>query len=120
MANTGNRGGLGFTEQQRGHDPNRPGSTTGTGQTSRQEEQGVLGTIKDKASELASGVGATAEQAWETTRNVASNVASTAEDAWDSVSSFMRRYPMATFFIGAGVGFLLAELFTGRSSSRSY
>jgi hypothetical protein len=85
------------------------------GPTGRQEEQsGVLGTIKDKASELASGVATTAEQAWDTTRNVASSVASTAEEAWDSVSSFMRRYPMATFFIGAGFGFLLAQLFTSR------
>jgi ElaB/YqjD/DUF883 family membrane-anchored ribosome-binding protein len=114
MANPGNRG---VFPEQRGQEQGRQ-STTGN----RPEEQasGVMGTIKEKASELASNVGSTAEQAWETTRhaaeNVASTVASTAEDAWDSMSSFMRRYPLATFFIGAGVGFLLAELFTSRRS----
>lgn len=116
MANTGNRGMGGFTEQQRGQESGRGQTSTGT----RHEEQGVMGTIKDKASDLASGVASTAEQAWETTRqtaqNVASTVASTAEDAWDSVNGFMRRYPMATFFIGLGFGFLLAEMFTRRRS----
>jgi ElaB/YqjD/DUF883 family membrane-anchored ribosome-binding protein len=108
MANPSNRG-VGFPEQQRA-----PGT--------RAEEQaaGVLGTMKEKASEVAGAVASTAEQAWDTTRhaaqNVASSVASTAEDAWDSMSHFMRRYPMATLFIGAGFGFLLAELFTRRRS----
>jgi ElaB/YqjD/DUF883 family membrane-anchored ribosome-binding protein len=112
MANPGNRGV--FSEQQRGHEAGRGGN--------RPEEQaaGMMGTVKDKASELASNVASTAEQAWDATRetaqNVASTVASTAEDAWDSMSSFMRRYPIATFCIGAGFGFLLAELLTSRRS----
>jgi ElaB/YqjD/DUF883 family membrane-anchored ribosome-binding protein len=118
MANPGNRGGLGFTEQQRGHEPGRTGGQGNTGQGSKVEEQasGVMGAIKDKASELASGVASTAEQAWDATKNVAQNVASTAGDAFESVTSFMRRYPIATFCIGAGVGFLLAELLTSRRS----
>ena len=107
MANPGNRG---------------VGSMGGTshtgGQGNRPEEQSVVGTIKDKASELASNVASSAEQAWDATRqtaqNVGSTVASSNEDAWDSVNSFMRRYPVATFFIGAGFGFLLAELFAPR------
>jgi hypothetical protein len=118
MANPGNRGMGGFGEQQRGHEAGRGTGSTGT--ATRHEEQGVMGTVKDKASDLASGVASTAEQAWETTRqtaqNVASSVASTAGDAWDNVSSFMRNYPVATFFIGLGCGFLLAEMFTNRRS----
>jgi ElaB/YqjD/DUF883 family membrane-anchored ribosome-binding protein len=119
MANPGNRGVGGFTEQQRGQEAGRNPGQAGN----RPEEQGaggVLGTIKDKASELASNVASTAEHAWDTTKHVAQNVgstvATTAEDAWDSVSGFMRRYPLATFFIGAGVGFLMAELITWRRS----
>jgi ElaB/YqjD/DUF883 family membrane-anchored ribosome-binding protein len=111
MANPGNRGV--FSEQQRGLEAGRsPGAT--------EQAAGIMGTVKDKASELASNVASTAEQAWDATRqtaqNVASTVASTAEDAWDSMSSFMRRYPIATFCIGAGFGFLLAELFASRRS----
>jgi ElaB/YqjD/DUF883 family membrane-anchored ribosome-binding protein len=79
-----------------------------------------LGTVKDKASELASGVAHGAEQAWDATRhaaqNVTSAVGSTAGEAWDSVSGFMRRYPLATLGIGIGIGFLLAELLMPRRS----
>jgi hypothetical protein len=114
MANPGNRGVGGFGEQH-GQDAGRGGTAT------RHEEQGVLGTMKEKAGDLASGAATAAEHAWETTRqtaqNVASTVASTAEGAWDSMSGFMRRYPVATFFIGVGCGFLLAEMFTSRRYS---
>jgi len=107
MAIPGNRSGLGLTEQQRGH---------GAGQGSKAEEhsEGVLSTIKDKASELASGVAGTAEHAWDATKNVASTVASTAEDAWQGMTNFMRRYPMATFGAGCGLGFLLAMVLLPR------
>jgi ElaB/YqjD/DUF883 family membrane-anchored ribosome-binding protein len=106
MANPGNRG-VNFPEQR--------------GQGSRTEGAGgVMEGLKEKASDVASGVASTAEQAWDTTRHAvsqaASTVASTAEDAWDSVSSFMRRYPLATFAIGAGFGFLLCGLLAMRRS----
>jgi ElaB/YqjD/DUF883 family membrane-anchored ribosome-binding protein len=121
MANPGNRGGFGFAEQQRGHDAGRTSTQMGGGQGNMPEEQGatgVLGTIKEKASDLASGVASTAEHAWDATRHAAQNVASTvatgAEEAWDSVTGFMRRYPLATLGIGVGIGFLLAELLMSR------
>src|SRR5438132_6640801 len=85
-----------------------------TGQGSRQQETagGVLGTVKETAQNLASSAASTAENAWEATREMAGNVGSTvanaAEDAWDSVTSCMRRYPLATFACGVGLGMLLA------------
>ncbi len=115
MANPGNRG-FEFSGQQRGHEAGRGGTTQGG--TRQEGSEGIVGTIKDKASELASTVASTAGDAWDSTRemasNVASTVASTAGDAWDSARSFMRNYPVATFCIGLGVGFLLAELFVAR------
>jgi ElaB/YqjD/DUF883 family membrane-anchored ribosome-binding protein len=106
MANPGNRG-VNFPEQQ---------GRTGTQGGTRQEGGGVMESLKEKASDVASTVASTAEGAWDATKHAAQSVASTAEDAWDSVNSFMRRYPMATFCIGAGFGFLVAQLFTSRRS----
>jgi ElaB/YqjD/DUF883 family membrane-anchored ribosome-binding protein len=106
MANPGNRG-MNFPEQ-RGQDAGK--SSAG----------GVMESVKEKASDIASGVASTAEQAWDTTRHAvqsaASTVASTAEDAWDSTISFMRRYPLATFGIGVGLGFLLCGFLAMRRS----
>jgi hypothetical protein len=112
MANQGNRG-FGSSEQ-RGQDAGRT-SPSGTNFGSLPEEStagGVVGAIKDKAQELASNVASTAEHAWEGTRQgvqrAASTVADTAENAWESMTTCMRNYPFATFFVGVGLGFLLA------------
>jgi hypothetical protein len=69
----------------------------------------------EKVQEMASSVASQAEQAWESTRrgvqDMSSGIASGAEDAWESVSGFMSRYPVPMFFVGIGVGFLLARAF---------
>jgi hypothetical protein len=71
-----------------------------------------MGTLKEKAQDVASSVSGAAGDAWDSTRhmaeNVASSVATGAEEAWDSVVSCMRRYPLASFGAGVGLGFLLA------------
>jgi ElaB/YqjD/DUF883 family membrane-anchored ribosome-binding protein len=109
MANPTNRG-VNFPEQ-RGQE---------TGKSSNQGMGGTVESLKEKASDVASGVASTAEQAWDTTRHAvqsaASTVASATENAWEGAISFMRRYPLATFAMGAGFGFLLCGLWTMRRS----
>jgi len=77
-----------------------------------QESHGVVEAVKDLAQTAGSSVESAAEKAWETTtqgaQKAASAVAHTAEDTWDSVRSCMSRYPVATFFVGVGVGALIA------------
>jgi hypothetical protein len=72
-----------------------------------------MSTVQEKAREWASGTAQSAEQAWETTRRTAQDLttgaADTAEQAWDNLSTIARRYPIATFFCGMALGFLLAE-----------
>jgi hypothetical protein len=69
---------------------------------------GVMGVVAGKAQDLASGLASAAEQAWESTsegaQHAASAVAHGAENGWGSVRGCMSRYPLATFFIGVGVG----------------
>jgi hypothetical protein len=68
----------------------------------------VMGVVAGKAQDLATGVASAAEQAWENTsegaQHAASAVAHGAEDGWGFVRRCMSRYPLATFFIGVGVG----------------
>ena len=117
MANAGNRG-FGFPEQQGGS--SRISPTTGTGtRTEESSPGGVVGTLKEKAQDVASTLGSTAESAWEGTQQAASAVAGTAEEAWDSVISCMSRYPLATFCTGIGLGFLLARALGNTSMTRT-
>ncbi|MCC6419650.1 MAG: hypothetical protein IT429_15565 [Gemmataceae bacterium] len=109
MADTANRG-----SSNTGHQPHAP----------RKEETsgGAMGAIKEGIENVACSVESATEQAWDTTRNVAeqawdatrscvqqtaSTVAGAAETAWGSATNFMRRYPVATFAIGVGLGFML-------------
>jgi hypothetical protein len=77
-------------------------------------------TAKERAQELASNVASQAEEAWDTTKQraeqFASTVATTAEDAWENVNAFFRRYAFPMFFVGIGLGFLLARAFANMSS----
>jgi ElaB/YqjD/DUF883 family membrane-anchored ribosome-binding protein len=104
----------------------------------RTETSGMMGTVKEKASELASGAANVAGQvkdkakelassaatgvqhAWEATKRgtqqMASNVAETAENAWEGLGDLIRRYPVPSLFISMGVGFLLGSLLTSRRS----
>ena len=119
--NQGNRG----TGTQQGQESRFPRTGGGGGGSRTQEASGgILGTVTEKAQEMASSVGSAVEGAWESTRegvqSAASTVASTAENAWDEVNAFMRRYPMACFGIGFGLGFLVAQCLRSDSGLRSY
>jgi hypothetical protein len=76
----------------------------------------VAGTVKEKAQEVASAVGQTAERAWDTTRQAAQQAADYAQEAWGSARGFMGRYPLATLAFGLGLGFLLARLLWNRNA----
>jgi hypothetical protein len=71
--------------------------------------------VKDKVEGVASSVGSTAEEAWDSTRHAASAVAHTAGDAWGELTGLMRRYPFGTLFVGVGFGFLLSRLLEDRA-----
>jgi len=74
---------------------------------------GVLETAREKAQEFASTVAGKAGEAWDSTRQGAQQVATTAEDAWETVNTFFRRYPVPMFFVGLGLGFLIARAMGG-------
>jgi ElaB/YqjD/DUF883 family membrane-anchored ribosome-binding protein len=119
MAGPVNRG-FGLSESQRGQETGRPSSSTGGSQTG--SAAGMMGTVKDKAQDVASSVMSRGEDAWDSTRqmaeNVASEVATRAEDAWDSMISCMRRWPLSTFGAGVALGVLLTlALRSSRQSS---
>lgn len=71
----------------------------------------MAGTVKDKAKEWGQSVAHGAERAWDTTRDTAQQwghtVADTASDAWDGAGNFIRRYPIASLGIAFGIGFIL-------------
>jgi hypothetical protein len=121
MSSPGNRG-FGSPEQQGTQQAGRTGSPGNQGsQGTTSGAAGVMGSIRDKASDVASSVASRAEDAWANTRhmaeNVASSVADTAEDAWGSMVSCMRRYPLATFGAGIALGCLLTLALTSSRSS---
>jgi ElaB/YqjD/DUF883 family membrane-anchored ribosome-binding protein len=97
--------------------------------TGRTETSGMMGTVKEKAQDLASGAsnvagqvkekaqewGSTAAhaagQAWDATRQQtrewASQAAQTAENAWEGFGDLIRRHPVPSLLIAFGVGFVL-------------
>ncbi len=89
-------------------------------QSKSSESGGTMGTVRDKAQEMASSVASSAQQAWDTTRrqvqDAASNVGETFEDAFGNVNHFVRRYPLACVLGGFFVGFLAASAMGGMSS----
>ena len=116
MAATSNPG-RGPSERSSERQQGRAGTPTGGGPGARQEESalsGVVGTITDKAQDLATSVASRAGDAWSGTMHGAQQagtaVASTAGDAWGEVRTFMRRYPAATFVVGAVAGAVFARL----------
>jgi ElaB/YqjD/DUF883 family membrane-anchored ribosome-binding protein len=103
----------------------QPGRPT----SGRTEASGMMGTVKEKAQELASGAagvagqvkekaqewGSTvaqgAQRAWEGTRDQArewaSEAAEKAENAWEGLGSLIRRHPVPSLLIALGIGFVL-------------
>ena len=120
MANTGDRG----HEAGRSHPlPGQQHHAAGQGQERRSEESsgGMMGAVKDRVKDMASNVAEKAEQAWETTRDHVSDWASSAgqgvQSAWEGVDGFFRRYPIPMFFVGIGIGFLLAKALSNTSTN---
>ena len=111
MAGPTNQG-AGFSEQQR----RQESSGSGAMSTVKDKAQEAMDTAREKAQEFAARAG----DAWDSTRQsaqqMASRVAGEAENAWDSASDFMRRYPIPTFLVGVGLGFLLAQAFRNLST----
>jgi hypothetical protein len=78
------------------------------------DEGGMVSAVRDKVEDVASSVAATAEEAWDSTRQGVRRVADSAGDAWGEVTGLMRRYPFGTLCVGIGVGFVLARLLEDR------
>jgi ElaB/YqjD/DUF883 family membrane-anchored ribosome-binding protein len=109
---------------------NRPGSTPvqprrdfgqpGQGQQGQQGARGqketgvgdVMGTVTEKAREMGEQAQQLAGQAGERVQQWASTAADRAEDTWEDVSGWVRRNPVPTLLIVAGVGLLFALAFT--------
>ncbi|HJT77969.1 MAG TPA: hypothetical protein VJ739_12270 [Gemmataceae bacterium] len=95
MASAGDRGrGMGMP------------SSGGTG--SRQENSGVSG-MASAVRQTASTTARKAEEAWDEAGRQAQQLASRAGDAWEDFRGMIGRYPLAVFFAGVGIGFLLAR-----------
>ncbi len=108
--------------------------------TGRTEASGMMGTVKEKAQDLASGAAGVASQvkekvqefgssvahgaqrAWEGTRDQAREWAhegaEMAENAWEGLGDLIRRHPVPSLLIALGVGFVLGGGlgFAGRRS----
>lgn len=122
MTGSGNHGPT-FSEQQQ----RNPGSTGGRGEPS----SGMMGAVKEKAQNLASGasemagqvkdtarewassVAGGARQAWESTREGAREFAhragERAGEAWEGTGNLIRRYPVASLMVALGFGFVLGQ-----------
>lgn len=106
---------------------NRPGSTpvqprrdlgrpdAGPNQGQGQGESGlgnVMGNVSEQAQQLAQQAQQFAGEAGQRVQRFASQAADRAEDAWEDVSGWVRRNPVPTLLIVAGVGLLFALAFT--------
>src|SRR6516165_300567 len=102
---------------------NRPGSTpvqprrTDTGRTGGQGQQEssagqMVGNVSEAAQQVAQSAQEYAGQAGQRVQQWASTAADRAEDAWEDVSGWVRRNPVPTLLIVAGVGLLFALAFT--------
>jgi ElaB/YqjD/DUF883 family membrane-anchored ribosome-binding protein len=80
----------------------------------------VAGQVRDKAKELASSAASGAQHAWEATKRgtqeFASNAAETAQNAWEGLGDIIRRYPVPSLLIAMGAGFLLGGVLASRRS----
>src|SRR5690349_7473209 len=99
--------------QQHGHQGGQAnqGPQGGGSQGQQGGAAGVLEAVRDRAGDLASNLGESAQQAWDSTRRgvtqAAGQLGDTAGDAWGSLTGAMRRYPLATLAVGFGLGVLV-------------
>jgi ElaB/YqjD/DUF883 family membrane-anchored ribosome-binding protein len=109
---------------------NRPGSTPvqprrdlgrqETGQGQGESSLGnVMGTVSEQAQQFAQQAQQVAGEAGQRMQRFGSQAADRAEDAWEDVSGWVRRNPVPTLLIVAGVGLLFALAFTTATSASS-
>jgi uncharacterized membrane protein YdfJ with MMPL/SSD domain len=78
-----------------------------------------MGNVSEAAQQFASQAQEFAGQAGQRAQQFASQAADRAEDAWEDVSGWVRRNPVPTLLIVAGVGLLFALAFTTASYASS-
>ena len=104
--------------------PRRPDAGWAGGQGGGQGQPGasagqMLGNVSEAAQQFASQAEEVAGQAGQRVQQFASQAADRAEDAWEDVSGWVRRNPVPTLLIVAGVGLLFALAFTTASYASS-
>jgi hypothetical protein len=122
MANSNDPRREGGNPSERGHDYVTGREQSGPAHGAESGKEGssgdVLGGVQDRAKQLASAVATTAEQTWDRTKNrlgdVTGKVGTTVEDLWATMIGCMRRYPLAVFFTGIGLGVVISELMSRR------
>lgn len=99
---------------------NRGVGTTGQYGSQSSSTGGSMESLKEQAKDIASTAANRVGEVWESTKEgaqqVASTVASGAEEAWDTTSEFFRRYSIPLFFLGIGLGYVLARALNNISS----
>jgi ElaB/YqjD/DUF883 family membrane-anchored ribosome-binding protein len=110
-------------------------ATQAAGDKAKESTAGVAGAVKEKVQEVAAGASQLAGKAKDTAREwassfggatvqakdkaveVASAAAAKAGDLGQDVTALIRRYPLPALLVGVGMGFLLGQLLSRRSSS---
>jgi hypothetical protein len=114
----------GSTPVQPRRDMGRPDTGHGQGQGQNQGQGGTnfgeaMGNVQDTAKQVAGQAQEFAGQAGEQVQRWASQAADRAEDAWEDVSGWVRRNPVPTLLIVAGVGVLVALAFASATYASS-
>lgn len=101
-------------QQQRGHNFVTGGQTGPIPSSEQERQEEPLSGLQDRAAQMASAVAATAEKTWDRAResmgDLPNEVGGKAQQLWSSMISCMRRYPLAVFFTGIGLGMVLAHM----------
>jgi uncharacterized membrane protein YdfJ with MMPL/SSD domain len=79
----------------------------------------MVGNVSEAAQQVAQSAQEYAGQAGQRVQQWASTAADRAEDAWEDVSGWVRRNPVPTLLIVAGIGLLFALAFTTASYASS-
>jgi hypothetical protein len=108
----------GSTPVQPRREMGQPGGGQGQGQGGT-DFGNMMGTASEKAQEFAREAQQFAGQAGQQVQRWASQAADRAEDTWEDVSGWVRRNPVPTLLIVAGVGLLFALAFTTASYTSS-
>ena len=99
-----------------------PGRSGGQGGGQGQQESPasqMMGNVSEAAQQFAQSAQEYAGEAGQRVQQWTSRAADRAEDAWEDVSGWVRRNPVPTLLIVAGVGLLFALAFTTASYASS-